>query len=767
MIGRSVGRKEDRSLLTGTARFAGDLARPGMVHAHVVRSPFAHAELRGIQTEDALAIDGVLGVFRSQDLPAGLRIPMRMFPRPGMERYLQPPLAVDTVRYVGEPVALVIASSRYVAEDAAEFVAVDYEPLPPLLSAADALAPGAALLHPGTDSNRAGHIVIEHGDIDGAFADAHLVIEETLAIGRHAAVPMETRGLLAELDDITGVLTVHGAAKVVHINRRILASLLDWPQERIRLIEPCVGGGFGARGEFYPEDFLIPWAAIELGVPVAWTEDRDEHMRSSNHSREQVHEIAIALDADGRFLGLRDSFTNDAGGYVRTHGLVVPGMTAALLPGPYAWPAYRCAVHHVVTNKTPAGTYRAPGRYEANFARERLIDIAAHRLDLDPVDVRRRNLVQRESMPYATGTHTDGHPVVYDTGDYPLLLAKALDSFDYEGLRRWRSEEPPALKRRGIGIGIFVEKSGIGRWEYARVELDSCGRPRVFSGGADVGQGHATTLAQICADALGVPFADVEVSHGDTALIPDGMGAFGSRGATLGGSAVLVGGARLRTRILERAGDLLEVSAADLDICGNRVVARGAPDRSISLAELVERSRPADALAAGTQPWLSEEAFFHSEDMTFPYGVHLAAVEVDLETGAVRVERYGIAYEIGRAINPMLVHGQIVGGLAQGIGGALFEELAYDNEGQLVSGNFMDYLVPTAGEIPHVEVLVTEDCPTPRNPLGAKGAGEGGTAAVGAAIANAVADALGVEVTRIPLSPASVIALASGPGGTP
>ena len=765
MIGSSARRKEDRSLLTGTARFAGDLVRPGMVHAHVVRSPYAHARLRDIHLDDALALEGVLGIFRSQDLPGAARIPMRMFSRPGMERYLQPPLAVDTVRYAGEPVALVVASSRYVAEDAAELVAVDYEPLPPLLSAAEALAPGAGLLHPGTDSNRAGHIVIEHGDVDAAFAAAHLVVEETMAIGRHAAVPLETRGLLAELDDITGTLTVHGAAKVVHVNRRILSRLLDWPEERVRLVEPWVGGGFGARGEFYPEDFLVPWAAIELGLPVCWTEDRDEHLRSTNHSREQVHEIAIALDADGRFLALRDSFTNDAGGYVRTHGLVVPGMTAALLPGPYAWPAYRCALHHVVTNKTPAGTYRAPGRYEANFARERLIDIAAHRLGLDPVELRRRNLVQPEAMPYATGTHTDGHPVVYDSGDYPLLLSKALERFDYEALRRWRDDEPQAPRRRGLGIGLFVEKSGIARWEYARVELDSRGRPRVFSGGADLGQGHATTLAQVCADALGVPFADVEVSHGDTAVVPDGMGAFGSRAATLGGSAVLIGGARLRERILERAGDVLEIGAADLDILGDRVVARGAPERSISLAELVERSRPASALAAGAQPWLSEEAFFHSEDMTFPYGVHLAAVEVDLETGGVHIERYGIAYEIGRAINPMLVHGQIVGGLAQGIGGALLEELAYDAEGQLVAGSLMDYLLPTAGEIPHVDVLVTEDCPTPRNPLGAKGAGEGGTAAAGAAIANAVSDALGVEVTRLPLSPARVVALARSPRG--
>jgi CO/xanthine dehydrogenase Mo-binding subunit len=304
---------------------------------------------------------------------------MRMFPGPGMERYLQPPLADGRVRYAGEPVALIVAASRYLAEDAAELVEVEYQPLAPVLDTEGALSAEAPLLHEETGSNCAGEFVIEHGDVEAAFAVAANVVEATLSVGRHGAVPMETRGLLAEHDELTGTLTVHGAAKVVHVNRRILARLLDLPEERIRLVEPSVGGGFGARGEFYPEDFLVPWAALRLGRTVAWTEDRDEHMRSTNHSREQVHHLALALDGDGRFLGLRDRFTNDAGAYVRTHGLVVPGMTAALLPGPYAWGSYRCEVRHVVTTKTPAGTYRAPGRYEANFARERLIDIAAHR----------------------------------------------------------------------------------------------------------------------------------------------------------------------------------------------------------------------------------------------------------------------------------------------------------------------------------------------------------------------------------------------------
>ena len=705
LIGARVARKEDLPLLTGTARFVGDVERAGMVHAVFVRSPVAHARIAALDVEPARSAPGVVGVLTAADLPETLSpIPIRMFSRPGLERFLQWPLARDTVRYSGDPVAVVVAADRYAAEDAAELVAVDYEPLEPVLRA-DAAPPDA----------QAAAFVVEHGDVDAAFAEAPVVVERRLHVHRHAAVPLEARGLVAELDAETGVLTVLGAAKIPHVNRRILAALLGWPEDRVRLVELHVGGGFGARGEFYPEDFVVPFCAIRLGRPVSWIEDREENLRACNHSREQVHEIALALDADGRFLALRDRFFNDAGGYVRTHGLVVPGMTAALLPGPYRWPAYRCEAHHVLTNKTPAGTYRAPGRYEANFARERLIDVAAAELALDPVELRRRNLLRPRDFPYPTGTNTDGHPVVYDTGDYPLLLDKALERFAWDDLRRWRAAPAAAGLRRGIGLALFVEKSGIAKWEYARVEVDSRGEVDVFTGGASVGQGLETALAQICAETLDVAFERVTVRHGDTDTVPDGMGAFGSRAATLGGSAVLLAADALRKR-----------------------------------------------LDAGEEAPLAEEARFESEDMTFPYGVHVVAVEVEEETGQVAIHRYGVAYDIGRAINPLLVEGQIVGGVAQGVGGALLEELVYDDAGQLVSASFMDYLLPTAAEAPPVEVLITEDAPTPRNPLGAKGAGEGGAAAAGAALANAVADALGVDVDRLPLSPARVAALARG-----
>lgn len=760
VIGRRVPRKEDDPLLRGQACFVDDFARPGMVHATIVRSPHAHARIVSVDSARARAHEGVLAVFTADDLPdGGPPIPMRMFSHPELNRYLQRPLARDIVRYSGEPVAVVVADSRYAAEDAAEFVDVVYEPLEPVLAADAALANGSPVLHAQTGTNLAGAFTVESGDVDAAFAEAALVVEERIECQRHAAVPLETRGLVAEVDERTGELVVWGASKIVHVNRRILAGLLGRPEERIRFVELHVGGGFGARGEFYPEDYLIPYCALVLGRPVAWTEDREEHLRATNHSREQIHEIAIALRADGTFLALRDRLLNDQGAYVRTHGMVVPGMTAGMLPGPYAWLAYRCEAHQVVTNKTPAGTYRAPGRYEANLARERLIDIAARRLGRDPADLRRQNLVPPERMPYANGSHTHGHPVVYESGDFPLLLEKALRAFDYDRMRRWRDADPGPGRRRGIGLAYFVEKTGIAQWEYARVELESGGKAVVYTGTASVGQGVETVLAQVCAEHLGVRYEDVTVRHGDTAEIPDGMGAFGSRASMLGGSAVLDASRALRERVLRLAALLLEAEPSDLALDGDCVVVAGSESRAVTLAELVEASRPARALAAGAEPGLTEARYFRCEDMSFPYGLHCAAVEVDLETGAVRVERYLVAYDVGRAINPTLVEGQIVGGAAQGLGGALLEELAYDADGQLAAGSFMDYLLPTASEVPAVEVVLTEDAPTPLNPLGAKGAGEGGAAAVGAALANAVSDALGAEVTRLPLTPERVVGL--------
>jgi aerobic carbon-monoxide dehydrogenase large subunit len=751
-IGTSPLRKEDWPLVRGEGTFIADFKRPGMVHAFVVRSPLAHARIVGINRTAVLAAPGVIDVITAADLPdGGHPIPMRQFRDEHAARYLQRPLAGNVVRYSGEPVAVVIADSRYRAEDAGQLLDVEYEHLDVVLDPDDAVAPGAPLLHPDLGTNVAGQFVVERGSVEDALKAADLVIEEEFRIQRHAAVPLETRGLLAEYDSARETVTIWGAAKVPHVNRAILARMLGWSDvNRVRMVELHVGGGFGARGEFYPEDFLIPFAAMRIGRPVAWVEDREENLRATNHSREQVHRVKMAVRSDGKFLGLWDNLINNTGAYVRTHGMTVPALSAAILPGPYHWPAYRAEVRSVVTNKTPGGTYRSPGRFEINFVRERLVDMAARRLGIDPIEIRRRNLIPRDSFPYAVGTSYDGHPVIYDSGDYELLLDKALAGLDIEAMRRWRAGTPAGDRKRGIGMGFFIEKAGIAEREYARVELDASGEVFVYTGSVSVGQGVETIFAQVCASHLGLPYERISVIHGDTAVIPEGMGSFGSRAAMLGGAAVMVASEQLRTRILDRAADVLEASASDLVLTQQGVAVRGAPSRAVSFAELTE----------GDGGRMKQEARFETDLMGFPYGIHFAAVEVDPRSGAIDIHRFAVAYDIGRCINPVLVKGQIAGGLAQGIGGALLEEFSYDATGQPLAASFMDYLLPTSEEVPDVEVLITEDAPSPLNPLGVKGAGEGGTAAVGAAIANAVSDALGCEVTRLPLNPQRVVELA-------
>jgi aerobic carbon-monoxide dehydrogenase large subunit len=750
-IGTSPLRKEDWPLLRGEGTFIADFKRPGMVHAFVVRSPLAHARFAAIDRTATLEAPGVVDVITANELPdRGRPIPTRQFADEGSNRFLQRPLADGVVRYSGEPVAVVIADSRYRAEDAAELLQIDYERLDVVLDPDDAVAENAPLLRPEAGTNVAGRLVVEMGTLDDAFAKADLVIKETFRIQRHAAVPLETRGLLAEYDAKTESLTVWGAAKIPHVNRTILARLLGWSDmSRVRMVELHVGGGFGARGEFYPEDFLIPYAAIRTGRPVAWVEDREENLRATNHSREQVHRVEMALKKDGTFLGLKDSLINNTGAYVRTHGMTVPALSVSMLPGPYEWPAYRGEFRSVVTNKTPGGTYRSPGRFEINFVRERLIDIAARSLGIDPVDIRRRNLIDKASFPHDVGTLYDGHPVIYDSGDYELLLDKALAAFDYEGLKRWRHEPAAEGMRRGLGIGFFVEKAGPAEREYARVELNDEGDVMVYTGSASIGQGVETVLAQVCVSHLGLPYERVRVIHGDTAVIPEGMGAFGSRATMLGGAAVMRASEQVRERVLDLAAEELEAAPADLTLTPAGVSVIGAPARSVPLKTLLRAS-------GGL---IMEEHRFVCDLLGFPYGIHFAAVEVDTASGAIHIHRYAVAYDIGRCVNPVLVAGQISGGFAQGIGGALLEEFSFDANGQPLSASFMDYLLPTSEEVPDLELLLTEDAPSPLNPLGVKGAGEGGTAAVGAAIANAVSDALGSEVTRLPLSPQRVVEL--------
>jgi CO/xanthine dehydrogenase Mo-binding subunit len=549
-----------------------------------------------------------------------------------------------------------------------------------------------------------------------------------------------------------------GPTKMTHTNWRILSELLGMPQSCIHFIEPEVGGGFGARGEFYPEDFLIPFAAMHFKRPVCWIEDRSENLKAMNQSREQKHRVKIGVKKDGTIVAMDAAILFDMGGYTRTHGGVPAIAASAMLRGPFRVKNYRCNVFCVLTNKTPVGTYRSPGRYEANFVRERLLDLVAHRLNLDPADIRRRNLIRHEEMPYDLGKHPF-HYMVYDTGDFPAQFERALEKIGYERLKSSCAEAKRQGRAVGVGIGCFVETSGIGPWEYARVEIDNAGKVVLYSGCNSLGQGIATALSQIVADELQVSIDDVSVVHGDTAKVPYGNGSNASRSTVMAGSAAVGASRKVKDKLLRLASAALEIDIADLTLHDGRVVARGAPHRFLGFADLAQLALPGPALKKGITPGISEEDFFATDKRPFPYGVHVAVVEVDRETGLFKILDYLVTEDVGRKINPMIIEGQMAGGLAQGIGGALLEEFVYNADGQPLATSFMDYLLPTAMEVPKAQFVSTEDFPTPLNPLGVKGAGEGGITAAGAALANAVSNALGVEVTRLPLKPDYVLDL--------
>jgi carbon-monoxide dehydrogenase large subunit len=740
-IGRSVRRLEDHPLLTGAGRYAADISVPGMVHMRVVRSPVAFGRLAGIHTAEARRHPGAVAVWTAADLADIPPIDFRLTPVPGLEPYRQPVLARDHVRYVGEPIAAVFAADPYTAEDVADLVLPEIEPLSPCL---DACAP-ATEFAPGL-ATEAAIVRKSYGDLDAAFTGAHAVVALELTVGRHSGVPLETRGALAVPEPDSGILRLYGAAKVPHYNRQALAHMLGLPLDRIHLHEGHVGGGFGIRGELYPEDVLVCAAALRLGRPIKWIEDRWEHLVAANQSRGQVHRLRAAVDERGFILGLDDEFWFDQGAYIRTHGVTVPDLTTAMLPGPYIVPAYRSVGHVRLTNKTPCGTYRAPGRFEGSFVRERLLDAIADRLGHDRIAVRRVNLIPSSALPFRRDFSTLGTDVVYDTGDYAGLLDKVLARVEWEELRQAAAERRRSGEMVGLGLGFFVEKSGLGPFDDVRITLGHDGAIEVVTGAASVGQGIETALAQICADGIGIGLDHIRVVHGQTDRIARGMGAFASRVTVMTGAAVAIAAEALRGKLLEAAGELLQAAPDRLSVAEDRVVLRDRPQGpSLDLAAIARSA--ADPIAA--------EATFTSDHMTYPYGVHLAQVRIDRDTCAVIVERFFVGYDIGRAVNPMLVEGQIAGGVAQGIGASLFEEFVYDPSGQPLAATFADYLMPSIAEIPPIEVILFEDAPTSLNPLGLKGAGEAGINAVGAAIAAAVDDALDRPgaVRQLPITP--------------
>ncbi|MFJ7206233.1 xanthine dehydrogenase family protein molybdopterin-binding subunit [Streptomyces sp. NPDC098789] len=773
-VGRSVPRLEDDRLLRGRGRFHDAVARPGQLWLRVVRSPLAHARILGVDTARAAALPGVAAVLTAADLPPDLRIPVRQ-PHPGMDftAYLQPPLATGYVRYAGEPVAVVLAEDPYLAEDAAELVALDLAELTPALDARTAAAGPGPVSLAGTPAARVGTVDFTYGDVDAAFAAATHVVRADLRTGRHSGTPLEPRGLFAELEDPGGPderIVVRGAAKIPHINRRVLASLLGVPEHRIHLRETDAGGSFGIRGEFYPEDFLVPFLCLRTGRPVKWSEDRAEHMVAANHAREQEHRIELAFDADGLLLGLRDEAWLDNGAYVRTHGAVVAALTASMISGAYRIPACGSRVHIVTTNKTPIGTYRAPGRFQHNFVREHALDLAATQLGVDPVELRRRNLLTGAELPHRRPMQVFGSPLVLDGKDHLEHFDKALAAVGYA---RWREEARAARaagRLVGTGCAVILEKAGLG-YDSAVVDIGVTGAVRVAMGGANVGQGIETVMAQIAADELGVPVAAVRVVLSDTDVLPDGGGTFGSRSTVVGGEAVRRAAAAVREKAVRVAAGLLDVPPQSVHPVPGGLGATGATGSPGSTGSSVEIGWPALAAAAFTPRWIrtGEEAgligraTYAADGMTYPYGAHFAQVEVDPGTGAVRLLRYAMTYEIGRAVHPEAVRGQLVGGAVQGIGGALSEEFRYDARGRPLSLTLDDYLWPRAADLPEIQVEIYEDAPAPGNPLGLRGAGEGGTAGSGAVVAGAVRDALGLpgDVGALPLHPARVRSLMS------
>ncbi|MEC7491194.1 MAG: xanthine dehydrogenase family protein molybdopterin-binding subunit [Pseudomonadota bacterium] len=746
VIGQRLKRLEDRELLLGEGRFAADYTFADQLYMRVVRSPIAHGILGKIDTSDACAVEGVRAVWTGLEISNLPPIDFRLNKIQDMPLCRQHVLAQDKVRYVGDPIAVVIADDPYLAEDAAELVSADIEPLPPIL---DATAPPGEFA-PEISTEPA---VVEksYGDLDATFANASHVFEFEFKVGRHTGNALETRGANVHYNVELDRLEFYGAAKVPHFNRVAIAEMLGLSLDRIHLFEGHVGGGFGVRGELYPEDVLCAYAALNLKRSVKWIEDRLENLMAANHSREQVFRLRAAVDDNGFILGIENEFFTSQGAYIRTHGATVTDLSAAMLPGPYLVPSYRTQGRVRLTNKTPCGTYRSPGRYESTFARERLVDLIAHRMGIDPIELRRRNLIPKDLMPYSRGIVNHGTPLVYDSGDYALLLDKLLDQIGYEDIVKQLEARRAKGEMVGIGIGYFVEKSGLGPYDDVRIEMTRDGAIEVVTGVASIGQGVETVIAQICADTVGVDYQTIRVTHGQTDRIERGMGAFASRVTVMTGSATADAAGQLRQRLVETAAERLQMPVGTLSITSSVIAGpEGSKGPSIHVS---------DAAAVYLDEYggdvVTAAATFEATHMTYPYGIHLAIVSVDPKTAGVDIERIVVAYDIGRSVNPMLVEGQISGGMAQGIGGALYEEFLYTEEGQPISATFADYLWPTAQEVPEVEAIVTEDAPSGTNPLGLKGAGECGINASGAAIASAVGQAIGnpEAVTQLPITP--------------
>jgi carbon-monoxide dehydrogenase large subunit len=758
MVGASVKRLEDPRLLRGEAAYVDDLQFPGLLHMAVLRSPHAHARLVSVDVSAARELAGVVDAFVAADLgpnPPGIPFfyaPESFRPAP------QYPLATDTVRFVGEGVAVVVAESRAVAEDALELIEVDYEPLEAVVDAYAAIQPGAPVLHANAPDNVAATMIYESGDVEGAFASADRVISRRLDMQRYTGIPMETRGVVAQRDAVTGEMTIWDSTQWPHTVRTVLAGMLGVPARSIRVVIPDIGGGFGIKADFYPEDFLVPFAAGRVHRPVKWIEDRNEHFLTIAHSREQIHEVEIALRDDGTILGLRARHITDCGAYQRPLGLVNASLAGTSLGGVYRVPAIRVEAVCASTNKAPASAYRGAGGPEATFARERLLDIVARELGIDRAELRRKNLLAPEDMPFDTGLVSLEAAVVLDSGNFPEGLDKALDMIDYAGFAARQQAARAEGRLIGLGICVYHQLTGTGPFEGGSLRIDPSGEVTINSGAAPQGQGTATMLAQIAADELQVPHDSIKVVFGDTGRLAYGMGTYASRNAVMAGTSVVMAAAKVRDKARTLAAHLLEADPDDLVLEDGAFSVKGVPATSVTWAQVAAAASPGGNRPAGMEPDLESVQYFETMAAPYSYGIHIAEVEVNPHNGYTTVTRYVVVNDAGTIINPRNAEGQIVGGVAQGLGGALMEELVYGPDGQPQSTSFMDYLIPGSLDVPDVEIGHLET-KSPLNPLGVKGMGEGGAIGAHAAVANAVADAiehLGVTVTRTPLKPSTV-----------
>jgi aerobic carbon-monoxide dehydrogenase large subunit len=780
-VGSRVRRLEDPRFLRGKASYVDDIHLPGTLHIAFVRSQHAHARITRIDLTAALLLPGVRRIFTGDEVAKALKplgIPFReeIFPKSVFKQCKWPCMATGKVRYVGEPIVAVLADSRYIAEDGAGLVEIEYDVLPAIMDPEAAIEPNATLIHEELKTNEIMHVSGGGGDVDAAFKQAAFVLKERFHTNRHAAMPMEGRATLAVLSP-TGDITLWTSTQTPHLVRTRVADIMQFPEQKLRVLGPDVGGGFGLKCHVFPEEALTCYFALKTGVPVKWTEDRREHFLSSFHAKEDIIECEMGFDKDGIVKGIRARIIGDLGAYSADPwpSPFEALQLAAALPGPYKIPDYSYELICACTNKTTLSVYRGVGLPGAVFVQEHMMDIAARRLRLDPVVIRDRNLIRPEEFPYVTATGLN-----YDTGSSSDALRKAVEMIDYDGFRKQQLEARAKHKYLGIGISTYIEMTTFGTrywtpiginhsaYDAANIRMDPSGGVVVSVGTFSHGQGHHTTYAQLIADELGVRVEDVNFVQGDTQSTPYGWGTWGSRSVVAGGGAVVNAAIKVKDKMLRIAAHMLEVGVYDLEVVPGKVQVKGAPTKSVTVQKIAETAVwSAWKLPPGEDPGLEGTHYYDPPPATYANATHIAEVEVDIDTGHVKLTRYVVVEDCGKMVNPMIVEAQVVGGVAQGIGAALYEHLQYDESGQLLTTSFMDYLVPTAADVPHIEIGHIETL-TPLTVHGVKGMGEGGAIAPPAAIANAVADALspfGAKITDLPIAPEMVWKLAHPQSG--